>query len=106
MAATVSKKPKRFTPGYDRMTITEITLDSSYALNGEAVTPGQLGLRIVDIAICNIVSGDEAKSSEIFPGAAFYKGGKIHVINLKTGVEVAETKNLEKLVVQVVAFGR
>lgn len=106
MPATVTKGPKRVIPGAERRTTTEITLDSSYALGGEEVTPAQLGLHHVDAAICNIVHGDEAKTAEIFPGVAFYSGGKIHVINLKTGVEVAETKNLEKLVVQVVAFGR
>lgn len=106
MSAIVTKAPKSYIPGADRMTVTEVTLDSSYALGGEPVTPKQLGLRVLDVAICNIVHGDEVKTAEIFPGVAYYKEGKIHVINLKTGVEVAETKNLEKLVVQVIAFGR
>jgi hypothetical protein len=106
MSATVTKKPKKRSPGAFFFTVTEVTLDSSYALAGEPISAAQLGLRHVDIAVCSIVHGDEAKSSEIFPGVAFYKEGKIHVVNLKTGVEVAETKNLEKIVVQVVAFGR
>jgi hypothetical protein len=106
MSVTVTKKPKISIPGAERRTITEITLDSSYALGGEVVTAAQLGLRHVDAAICSIIHGDEAKSSELFAGVASYSGGKIHVVNLKTGVEVAETKNLEKVVVQVVAFGR
>jgi hypothetical protein len=104
MSVTVSKAPKGRIPGAERITVSEITFDDSYAEDGEPLTAKQLGLRIVDAAVCTVIHGSE--SSELRPAAAFYSGGKLHLIDTATGKEVASTKNMSKVVVQVVAFGR
>ena len=104
MAATATTIKAAFQPQF--ITVTEITLDSSYESEGEKVTAEQLGLGSVDHAICNIIQGDEAKTAEQFVGEAFYKGGKIHLIDAKTGKEVAGTGNMEKVKIWVTAFGK
>lgn len=106
MSVTVSKDPTASIPGAERRTITEITFDSSYAEGGEALTAKQLGLRIVEATVCNVIHGSE--STELLAIAAFYtpSTSKIHLIDVKTGKEVASTKDMSKVVVQVLAFGR
>jgi hypothetical protein len=106
MALTVTRQfgPKTF--GF--YTVTEVACDSSYLAEGESLTAAELGLATADFALCEIIQGDEAKESELFVGVAYYTPAteKLHLINLKTGKEVASTKNMEKVIVRVVAFGK
>jgi hypothetical protein len=104
MSVTVSKKPTSTIPGAERRTVTEITLDNSYASGGEALTAAQLGLRHVEAAICSVVHGTESATYRAV--TAYYKEGKLHLIDSATGKEVESTKDMSKVVVQVVAFGR
>lgn len=88
-------------------TVTDVTFDSSYLEGGESLTAAQLGLASVQRAECYMKNGDEAKEAELFVGNPFYDPEKavLKLYNLKTGKEVATTKNMEKVVVRVVAHG-
>lgn len=88
------------------LTVTEATFDSSYLEGGEAFTPSNAGLTTIDAAWCQIIHGDEAKTSEMFVSEVWYAGEKLHALDAKTGLEVASTKNMEKLAVLVFAIGK
>ena len=88
------------------LTVTEVTFASSYTSEGETFTAANAGLGSIDHAWCTIVHGDEAKTSEQFVSECWYEGGKLHLLDAKTGVEVAAGKNMEKVKVQVFAIGR
>lgn len=85
-------------------TVTDVTLDSSYLEGGESLTAAQLGLQTVDRAECFMKNGSE---SEEWVGFATYTpaDSKIHLFSVKTGKEVASTKDMSKVVVRVVAMG-
>lgn len=108
MAVTATRVQTGRPMGSDYYTISTVACDSSYQSEGEPLTPRELGLRRVTFAICNILNGDEAAESELFVGLATYTPAteKLHLINLKSGKEVSSTKKMEKVVVQVVAFGK
>ncbi len=92
-------------PGSRRQTISEVTLDSSYLENGEPLTPKELGLTSVAWAFCLILNGSESETVEV--GWAKYNVSKelLELFNYKTQKQIASTKNVEKVVVQVVAHG-
>lgn len=102
MAVSVSRVTDAQVPKF--RTVTDVTLDSSYLEGGEALTAEQLGLASVDRADCFIKNGSE---SEEWVGFAFYEPAKalIHLYSVKTGKEVASTKDMSKVVVRVVAMG-
>lgn len=106
MAVSVSTVKNAELPGL--RTVSDVTCDSSYQSEGEPLTAEQLGLASVDYAYCFIKNGDEAKEAELFVGSPTYDPEKavLHLNNLKTGKEVASTKNMEKVVVRVVAYGK
>lgn len=109
MSVTTTRVQTARPMGSDLFTVTEAVLDSSYASEGEPLPVKELGLRRLSFPpLCFIQHGDEGKSSEQFAGVAYYSTSteKLHVINLKEGKEVASTKNMEKLKVQIVAFGK
>jgi hypothetical protein len=103
MGVVVARTKKARVPGAERRTVTDVTFDNSYAEGGEPLTAEQLGLNSVDVAVCSLIHGSE--STELLAGAAWYSGGKLHLLDVKTGKEVASTKDMSKVVVQVVAFG-
>lgn len=92
-------------PGSRRQTVSEVTLDSSYLENGEPLTPKELGLTSVAWAFCLILNGSESETVEV--GWAKYNVSKelLEVFNYKSQKQIASTKDLSKLVVQVVAYG-
>ena len=92
-------------PGSRRQTVSEVTLDSSYLEGGEPLTPKELGLTSVAWCFCNILTGSESETVEV--GWAKYNISKelLEVFNYKTQKQIASTKNLEKVVIQVVAHG-
>src|SRR3954453_4778260 len=107
MALTVTNVQAATVPGAEVRTVKQVACDSSYQAEGEPLTAKELGLGAVTYANCSIINGDEAEESELFVGAAYYTPSteKLHLINLKTGKEVASTKKMNKVVVQVEAFG-
>lgn len=103
MSVTVSTVQRPTLPTF--YTVTDVTLDSSYAEGGEPVTAVQLGLAVVDHAWCNIKNGPE--SEEWVAGAWFTASDmKVHLQNAKTGKELAKEKDMSKVVVRVFAFGK
>jgi hypothetical protein len=102
MSLTVTQisEPKNF--GF--YSVTEVTFDSSYQAGGEPITPAELGLSVVHASTCNIIAGSE--SSTLRPTNAFYKEEKLHLIDSATGKEIESTKDMSKVVVQVIAFGK
>lgn len=104
MALTVSNTVAPVVPRF--LTVTEATFDSSYLENGEVFTPANAGLTTIDAAWCQIIHGDEAKTTEMFVSEVWYAGEKLHALDAKTGLEVASTKNMEKLKVLVFAIGK
>lgn len=92
-------------PGSRRQTVSEVTLDSSYLENGESLTPKELGLTSVAWAFCNILVGSEAEAVNV--GWAKYNVSKelLEIYEGKSQKQMASAKNLEKVVVQVVAYG-
>lgn len=104
MALTVTSKKAPTNVGF--LTVTEVTFDSSYLEGGEAFTPANAGLSSIDAAWCQIIHGDEAKTAEMFVSEVWYEGEKLHALDAKTGLEVASTKNMEKLKVLVFALGK
>jgi hypothetical protein len=91
--------------GSDYYSITQVTLDNSYAEGGETVSARELGLRRVIWATCDVLAGSE---SEEWLAFATYTPSteKVHLFSSKTGKELVKEKDLSKVVVQVVAFGK
>lgn len=103
VSTTISKTAK--VPGSQRRTVSTVTLDSSYAENGEPLTAAELGLSSVDYAHCQLLTGSEAEAVDV--GWANYNVEKslLEVYEGKSQKQMAATKNLEKVKVQVIAFG-
>lgn len=104
MALTVSTVSEPRNVGF--YTVTTATYDSSYLEGGESLTFAELGLASVDFAICSILNGSE--EATVRATDAYYTPSteKLHLTDNATGKEVASTKNMEKVKVQVVAFGK
>jgi len=92
-------------PGSRRQVVAEVTLDSSYLEGGEPLTPAELGLKSVSWAHCAVLNGSESEAVEV--GWAKYNISKelLELFNYKTQKQIASTKNVEKVIVQVVAYG-
>jgi hypothetical protein len=105
MAISAAVKQTRI-PGAERVTVTTVTFDNSYLEGGEPLTAKELGLRTVNYAICTMTNGSE--EATVRAGDPYYTPAtsKIHLIDNATGKEVASTKDMSKVVVQVVAFGK
>jgi len=103
MALTVKNLGNPRNVGYGFIALSEVTFDNSYQENGEPVTAAQLNLQTVDFCNCDIVAGSE--SSVLRPTNAYYKEGKLHLIDSATGKEVESAKDMSKVKVQVAAFG-
>jgi len=106
MAASVAISKQEKVPGSERRTVSNVTLDNSYAEGGESLTAKELGLTSVDFAICTIKNGTEAEATPVC--SAWYETSKalLHVINAKTQKEVAGAADLSKVIVHVIAFGQ
>lgn len=103
MSLTVTNTANPRNCGYGFIALSEVTFDSSYASGGEPLTPAELGLTSIDFCNCDIVNGSE--SSTLRPTNCFYKEEKLHLIDSATGKEMESTKNMEKVKVQIAAFG-
>jgi hypothetical protein len=103
MALTFTRVSKPDVVGSYRQAVTDVTMDNSYASGGEAVTPKNLGLTVVDYATCHIQStsggGVNVASAGYDPSTAL-----LHVFD-ETPAEVASGADIATTVVRVVARG-
>src|SRR3954471_23716707 len=99
MPVTAAIKKTAKVPGSEKRTLTEVTLDNSYATGGEPLTPTQLGLRTVDFAACSVKTFSEAEATAV--GTVWYDTAnqKLVVNDYKTQKQMAEGKDLSKVVV-------
>jgi hypothetical protein len=106
MSVTVSKKGPTRIPGAERRTVTEITLDNSYAEGGEPLTAAQLSLHHVEHANCTVKNGSEAEATTV--GSVIYDpaAAKLIVNDYKTQKPMVKEKDLSKVVVVIEAWGR
>lgn len=88
--------------GNKRISVYDVTMDSSYPTGGESITASDLGLRRVDFAICTV----KAVSGTVNVAQAHYipSTGKLKVYDETPG-EVANAADLSNVVIQVVAIG-
>jgi hypothetical protein len=102
MAVTAVVKKKARVPGSEKRTVTEVAMDNSYPTGGEVVTPKELGMRIVDFAICTV----SAVGGTVNVAQAHYDTatGKLKLFD-ETPAEVANAADVSAIKVQVVAFG-
>lgn len=103
LTTTILDKPR--VPGARRQVVAEVQFDSSYLEGGESLTAKELGLSRVEWAHCAILQGSESETVEL--GWAVYNTEKelLKLFNYKTQKEIGSTKNVEKVKVQVVAYG-
>ncbi len=97
-------KPKSV-PGDLWYTVSEWTLDNSYALGGEPLTLRELGFGPEAVYLnssIELLNGTEAEAQPITDLS--YDGSKIHVIDGKTQKEVAETKDLSKVKFRITCY--
>lgn len=104
MAVSVSSVTAPRNTGF--YTVTDVTLDNSYQENGESLTAAQLGLAAVDFAQCTVKNGSEAEATAV--GPCYYDPTKeLLVVNdYKSQKPLAKEKDLSKVVVRVLAFGK
>lgn len=95
-------------PISETMTITSVAMDSSYPTGGEPLTPAQLGLTVVDYAICSIKS---VATTTVNIANAYYTCDTAVPANNRlllfdeTPAQVANAANVEGAVIEVIAFG-
>lgn len=105
MSVSTSIKSTGKVPGNRRRVRAEITMDNSYALNGEPIAAKEFGLRVIDDVSFYIKNGTESEALPI--ASAYYDAEKktIRVINAKTQKEVAEAADLSKVVLIATVMG-
>lgn len=97
--------------GNQRKTVRKVVADNSYPSEGYAITAAELGLNnSIEYADVTILSGSENESEFPVSGGWFTTEssgtkGKLHLLNNKTSKEVATGKNVEKVAVQIEAYG-
>lgn len=87
-------------------TSTIVKLDNSYLEGGEPLSAAQLGLAVVDEAICFPTNGSEAEATAVGEIRYSTSAEKLIVMDYKTQKEMAKEKDLSKVLVRVVAFGK
>ena len=89
--------------GNKRVSVAEVTLDSSYPTGGESITATQLGLKSVDFAITTVKS---ATGAGVNVATAYYDNSTSKVLVYdETPAQAASEADLSNVVVQIVAFG-
>lgn len=95
-------------PGARRQTVTEVTLDNSYAAEGEPITAAELGLTRITWGLAWLLTGSESETVEVNFVVFVKKTDTTAVIqawNYKTQKEIASTKDLSKVKCMVWAMG-
>jgi hypothetical protein len=101
MATTNSRVVVPFVPGAERVTVTDVTFDSSYPTGGESVTAADLGLTSVTFAITSIKTAGTGSVTE-----AFYVTSTGLLKAYTAAAEVANATDLSAVTAQIVAFGK
>ncbi len=96
-----NQKPN--TNGKFKQTITTVTFDSVYPSGGEAISPADLGLSVIDHVSINITSIG-ATTGNVAYVAYVPSTGKLKVYD-EAHAEVTASDDLSTLVVQIVANG-
>lgn len=104
MAVSIANKlglPYRIV-GAQKETVRDVTFDSSYTSGGEALTAADLGLNVVERAVCNV----QSVGGTVNVASASYDEEEelIHLFDETPG-EVASEANVSEVVVRVVARG-
>lgn len=100
---TVTTKETARPPGAEKRVVVEVQFDSSYLSEGESFKPSDVGLTRFSFApTATLTNGSE---SEEYVGGCYYASEKLHLLNVKTGKEVASEKNMEKVKALVVCYG-
>jgi hypothetical protein len=92
--------------GNQRKVVKKVVCDNSYLEGGEPLTRSELGLNVLEDVSVEILSGSENEAEfPVSSGWYTISDEKLHLLNAKTSKEVASTKNVEKVVAKVTAFG-
>lgn len=101
MAVTVSRANNPQVEGARRVTVTNVTFDSSYPTGGEPLTFSDLGLTSVEFAVATLKTGGTGSVVQVWYDTANQKL-KAYV----AAAEVTAATDLSAIVAQVVAWGR
>ena len=104
MALTVTTVKNPFVPKF--VSCVEVTFGATYTKEGETFKPSNAGLQDFEFVFPIIINGDEAEESELFQADVYYSKEKLHLINVKTGKELAEGKKTAKVKALVLCFGK
>lgn len=106
MAVTYTNKKVPQFVGTQRMVVADVTMDSSYATNGESVTAASFGLSRLDRLVCYPASGyiPQWNGSTSAPKIKVYYGDNN---NASDGplIEVPNTTDLSAITFSVEAYG-
>lgn len=89
--------------GAQKKTVTNVTCSEKYVEKGEALTPAQLGLNVVEDSSCRIKSLGTGTVN--FANAFYDAKEKKLILRDETPAEVASEAEIKKPVIQVEAYG-
>jgi len=95
-----------YVPG-NLWTVTKtVVLDNSYAANGEPLSLRELGFGTEAVFHhANVLSVRNLSEQAVFvPTTAYYDGEKLHLYDAATGKELAGTKDVSKVTVQLEVY--
>jgi hypothetical protein len=104
MAATVTLL-QRIKLGNARMNVCTVTFDSSYATGGEAVTPEQMGLTVVDMVIATNSGGYAFEYDYANEKLKVFVGNNDGAADGPL-VEAAAESDFDEVVARLIAIGR
>lgn len=108
MAVSTKIVDTAIVPGARRQTVSEVTLDNSYAEGGEPVTATELGLARILWGVAFLLTGTESETVELGFASFVRKtdtSAVIEAYNYKTQKLIATGKDLSKVKVLVWAMG-
>jgi hypothetical protein len=100
LAVSTTINDTAIVPGSRRQTVSTVTLDNSYAAEGEPITAEELGLKRIIWGLAVLLAGSESETVEV-GFVSFVKKtdttAVIQAFNYKTQKEIASTKDLSKV---------
>ena len=106
--ATSQAAVSSFRPAAYKVTVTDVTLDTSYVTGGYVLTAANLGLTSVKAATADITTPSSAATNAVVATPLVQTDGSVNlkVLNAAaTPVEIAGAASLAAMVVRVTAFG-
>ena len=97
MPLTVAVPSVNTVVGNQRLTVTQVTFDSSYLTGGELITPADVGLNAIHALISFASSGYNVTYDAT--------AGSLIVYDHILGVEVVSTTDLALITADLIAFG-